>query len=115
MRAPLLLPCWLLAASLASVPAAQSEVPHDLMQLVPLETTSASQWHSDGRTAAFEEKVEGVVEAFLEADLDLFVLDACEILGAPEAAMQEVRSVHNLARSMGGLIPWRELLRGEVV
>lgn len=115
MRSTLVLSCWLFAGFLAPAVAAQASVPHDLMQLVPNETTTASQWHSDGRSAPLEGKVFGVVEALLEADLDGFALDACEILGVPEEAMREVRSVHNLVRSMGALLPWRELLGGEVV
>ena len=115
MRSTLVLSCWLLAGFLAPAAAAQASVPHDLMQLVPSETTTASQWHSNSRSAPLEGKIFGVVEAFMEADLDGFVLDACEILGVSEEAMREVRSVHNLVRSMGGLLPWRELLGGEVV
>ncbi len=115
MRAPLTLSSCLVAVSLSVTLSAQSDVPFDLMQLVPQDTASVSQWRSDRRTQALEQKVFGVVEAVLDADLDGFLLDSAEILGAPEDVMREVRSMHNLATSMGGLIPWRELLHGEVV
>ncbi len=86
-----------------------------LLDVVPEDGVSI--WHksSNDQTALIDAHAEQVLDAMLDARFGQLAFDTLQQVGLDEAVLAELKSYRNIATTVGGLVPWRELLRHEFV
>lgn len=99
---------------LLALPAPVSARPSDLLDLVPANTAAVWSWRSTPGSERLSTELEQVLDAVLTARLDEWALDAAAFAGVPQEFLAELAGLRNVATSVGGVVPWRELLRDEV-
>lgn len=91
------------------------ELVADLVDAVPAGTASVCSWISGPETAQLEAEVLEVVDAIVAARFDDFVFDTMGIMGASEELVTELSAIRNLFTSVGGVVPWTDLVGHQLV
>ncbi|RKY20159.1 MAG: hypothetical protein DRQ55_08625 [Planctomycetota bacterium] len=110
-------PCVLALALLLlpSVARAAESLEQPLLSLVPGDAAAVWSWRSGPGSAPLEAHLETTLDAFVEARFDSWVFETADVAGVPPELLREVAAIRNVLVTVGAVVPWRELLRGEVV
>jgi hypothetical protein len=105
--------------SLAIEPAASAFVApaaaQPLLALVPGDAAAVWSWRSGSGTTELESRLETSLDAFVDARFDSWIFDTAEIAGLPPEVLREVEAIRNVLVTVGAIVPWRELVRGDFV
>ncbi len=86
-----------------------------LLDIVPADGVSVWHKHSSAQTALLDAHAMDVVDTIMEARFDELLMDSLDLAGVDGGLMAEVHSFRNVVTTIGALVPWREMVRGEFV
>ena len=86
-----------------------------LLDIVPADGVSVWHKHSTPQTALLDAHAMDVVDTIMDARFDQLIFDSLDMAGADPGLMAEVHSLRNVIKTMGALVPWRDMVQGEFV